>query len=235
MPHLSKVTYVNVVRLAASERAFHPGGEHAEAVEAHWKQAVAANPKYFNGAIVVATDVRMEGGVLSANCHPMQFKEFLYWRHLGKPAWGFVDLFGSAVVRAAQGEIMLGVAASTTMNAGSAYFFGGFIDLRDRTNEGGFDISTSIARELAEETGLDRAAVSRAAGTWVTVSGPMVSLGQVFQSQVPAAALRTAMLAHSAGSAEQELADVLIVRDTSDLADDRILPYTAALCCQLLA
>lgn len=228
------VNSVTSVELIAAGVALRPDAVYHAAIDANWQSAVATNPKYFNGTIIVGASVRHSPTALTANCHPMQFKDFLYWRHLGKPDWGFFDLFGSAVIRAAGGEILLGVAAGTTMNAGSAYFVGGFIDPRDCTANGTVDITASIARELAEETGLNGVTVVRQPDTWVTVHGRMISVAQAFHSAADAAALRAAILTFAVASADRELADVIVVRSMDDLSDARILPYAAALCARLL-
>ena len=228
------VRAVTSVELIAAGTALRPDAEHHAAIDAHWQMAIAANPKYFNGTIIVGADVQHAPTTLIATCHAMQFKDFLYWRHRGKPDWGFVDLFGSAVIRARGGEILLGVAGPTTMNAGSAYCVGGFIDQRDCNANGRVDIEASIARELEEETGLNGTTTVRAPGTWVTVDQRVVSIGQVFQSPADATALRAAILNFSNASVERELADVIIVRSIADVSDVRILPHAAALCAHLL-
>jgi ADP-ribose pyrophosphatase YjhB (NUDIX family) len=228
------VRAVSRVELIAAGTALRPDPEHHAAIDAHWQAAAAANPKYFNGTIIVGAGVRHTPTALFANCHPMQFKDFLYWRHRGKPDWGFADLFGSAVIRARGGEILLGVAAATTMNAGSAYCVGGFIDLRDCNTDGTVDIAASIARELVEETGLNSATAERQSGTWVTVNGHVISVAQAFHSPAEAADLRTAILDFSHASTDRELADVIVVRSIADVSDARILPHAAALCAHLL-
>jgi 8-oxo-dGTP pyrophosphatase MutT (NUDIX family) len=226
---------VTTVELAAHDDALRPVQSHHAAIDAHWAHAAAANPNFFNGTILVGADVRYSSEAFQARCHPMQFKDFYYWRHHGKPDWGFYDMFGSAVIRAAGGEILLGVASQKTMNAGSAYFIGGFIDPRDRTVDGRIDIAASIVRELAEETGLTRHDVAQSPGTTVVMHGRMISLAQTFSAQAGAEALRNRILDFSAASAEQELADVLILRTADDAAHPRILPHAAALCRVLLA
>lgn len=228
------VRAVTSVELIAAGTALRPDAVHHPAIDAHWQTATAANPKYFNGTIIVGAGVRVSGANFAATCHPMQFKDFLYWRHRGKPDWGFVDLFGSAVIRARGGEILLGVAGPTTMNAGSAYCVGGFIDLRDCTTNGRVDIEASIARELEEETGLNSATTARAPGTWVTADKRVISIGQVFHSPVDAMALRATILSFSNASADRELVDVIVIRSIADMSDARILPNAAALCAHLL-
>jgi hypothetical protein len=229
------ISQVATVELTARDHALRPDPSLHAAIDVHWQTASAANPNYFNGTIIVGANVRQAPDTFHADCHPMQFKDFLYWRHCGKPDWGFCDLFGSAVIRAAGGEILLGVASPGTMNAGSAYFVGGFIDPRDRTSDGRIDITGSIERELAEESGLSLRDVTRVPGTAVVTHKRMISLAQMFRANADADTLRARILAFSAASVERELADVLILRAPADAGDSRILPYAAALCRSLLA
>jgi 8-oxo-dGTP pyrophosphatase MutT (NUDIX family) len=211
---------------------------HHTAVDDYWQAACAAKPGYFNGTILVGTSPHLTADSFTAICRPMQFKDFLYWRHVGRPDWGFVDLFGSAIVCARAGEALLGVAASTTMNAGSAYFIGGFLDLRDCTPDGRVDIAASIARELIEETGLTCAGpdvtVTASTDTWVTIDGRMISIGRIYRSPVAAHELASDIIDYSRASRDQEIAEVLVIATTDDLADYRILPFTRALCHRLL-
>jgi 8-oxo-dGTP pyrophosphatase MutT (NUDIX family) len=235
---------IRVVRVSSVELTFapdllRPSALHQAAIDDHWRAACARNPRYFNGTILVGVEMKQRADAFTATCRPFQFKDFFYWRHVGRPDWGFVDLFGSAIVRANAGEILLGVAASTTMNAGAAYFVGGFLDLRDCTPDNRVDITASIARELAEETGLTSldavASLQLAPGFWITIDGRMISIAAEWQATQSAAALRDSVLAFSHASADQELADVLIISQPDDLADPRILPFTRAMCHKLLA
>jgi ADP-ribose pyrophosphatase YjhB (NUDIX family) len=216
-----------------------PDIAHHAAIEHHWRAASANNPSYFNGTILIGVNPHHTGDGFSAICQPMQFKDFLYWRHVGRPDWGFVDLFGSAVLRANDGAILLGLAASTTMNAGSAYFIGGFLDPRDCATDGRVDIAASIARELNEETGLSTqgvdATLRSAPGAWITTDGRMISIATVYHSALSAEQLRDAMISFSRASDDQEIAEVLVVTGGDDVSDPRILPFTRALCDRLLS
>jgi hypothetical protein len=236
---LIRVMRASSVDLTFAPDLLRPSAQHQAAIDDHWRAACDRNPGYFNGTILVGVEPNQLADAFTATCRPFQFKDFLYWRHIGHPDWGFVDLFGSAIVRANAGEILLGVAASTTMNAGAAYFVGGFLDRRDCTPDNRVDITASSARELADETGLTRfdadAALQLAPGFWITIDGRMISIAAEWQSTQSAAALRDSVLAFSRASADQELADVLIISQPDDLADPRILPFTRAMCHKLLA
>jgi 8-oxo-dGTP pyrophosphatase MutT (NUDIX family) len=225
---VTRVDRVDRVALRHDASPFEFPQSWRPSIESHWTRRIVELPDLFNGTIHVTTDHRIGTGALTGICRPMAFKDFLYWRDSGRKPEGFVDGFGSAVVRAREGHILLGRASRHTMNAGTAYFIGGFIDTRDRTPGGTIDIDGSIARELQEEAGLDAGALTRAPGYILAEEGRMLSIAIVYRSGETAETLRRNMLAHANTATEQEIEDVVVIRHPSDLDGHKIKPHAAA-------
>ncbi|MEQ1672861.1 MAG: NUDIX hydrolase, partial [Hyphomicrobium sp.] len=142
--------------------------EHAGVIERDWQLAARVRPSYFNGVIHLLDQLSDVDGVLCGRLLRTDFKSYLYWRTAGFPDTGVRDGFGSALIRSADGAILLGRQRAGNVNGGLAYLPGGFIDARDVDAGGGIDIAASIIRELAEETGLRREDVTIEPGFLVT-------------------------------------------------------------------
>lgn len=184
--------------------------ENAAAIDARWSETVAANPKLFNGPILMMCDAHVADECFHGRFLRTDFKSFMYWRAAGEPPADVFDAFGSALVWSADGRLMLARQSAGHINAGLLYMPGGFIDLRDIDANGTVDILGSVARELEEETGLGPADLTRRDGFTVTVHGPnQVSIGVRYDSSAPAEALRARILGFIDADPDPELADVV--------------------------
>jgi 8-oxo-dGTP pyrophosphatase MutT (NUDIX family) len=197
-------------------------------IAAHWERAVAARPKLFNGTVYVLRDGTLGGETFKGTFVRADFKSFLYWRESGYPEAGVRDGFGSAVLRSAEGYVLLGRQTGGNVNSGLAYPPGGFIDADD-VRDGTIDIEASVARELAEETGLDAGDLERAPGYLLTRAGPLLSIGLEWRSMLPAEALRARILDHVARQSEPELADIVVVRSPAEIDADMMPRFAQAL------
>ncbi len=212
-----------VVRVASLSLRASTGGwlysdHHREAIDAHWKLATAANPSFFNGVIHVVDRLDVGDNHIEAQLIATGFKSFLYWRDEGFPAEGGVrDGFGSALLRSADGHILLGRQRPGNINAGLAYLPGGFIDSRDAGRDGTVDIAASVERELKEETGLGLDDLTAEPGFIVTMTGAQVSFAVAYNSPLTAEALGAKVHAHIAAESDPELAEMVIVRGFDDL------------------
>ncbi len=137
---------------------------HKDAIAAHWRKCQIARPKLFDGTIYLTRSFALEHGALAGTLVRTDFKTFLYWRECGGgDDQGVRDGFGAAVIRSAEGYVLLGRQSEGNLNAGLAYPPSGMIDARDVT-DGAVDIEASIVRELREETGLEASELARAPG-----------------------------------------------------------------------
>jgi 8-oxo-dGTP pyrophosphatase MutT (NUDIX family) len=207
-------------------------------VERHWAEAVARNPRLWNGRVLGTLapgrpgGIAIEAGVLTACAIEWSFAEFLAWRDWGYPEIGVRNLFGSAAILSDDGALVYGVMGGHTANAGRVYPPGGSLEPRDVTGDGRVDVLRSIAIELGEETGLDPAD----AGTGPLLAifdGPRVSIARVFRFGGEADAIAGRIRRFIAADPDAELADVAIIR-AQDVGDPRLPPYAAMLAAHLL-
>jgi NUDIX domain len=220
------------LRVGAELWAF--AGRRRAEIAAHWQRASAERPKLFDGTVYMLRDGVLDDESFRGTYVRTDFKSFLYWRENGYPDASVRDSFGSAVIRSAEGHVLLGRQTSGNVNAGLAYPPGGFIDTRDVTADGSIDIDASITRELAEETGLDPLELRRTPGYVLTRAGALVSIGIEWRSPMSAVALRERILAHVRRQAVPELADVVIVRSVPEIDEDTTPRYAQVLLRALL-
>jgi 8-oxo-dGTP pyrophosphatase MutT (NUDIX family) len=208
---------------------------NAAAIDGNWTQARQSNPNYFNGIIHLIEDVRIGGDSLECSLVRTDFKSYLFWRALGFPEAGVLDGFGSALIRSSDGCIMLGRQRQGNVNGGLVYLPAGFIDERDVDANGSIDIAASVAREVAEETGIDHSAIVREAGYYLTRSGAQLSIAIPFRAAMTAAEFVDRAGRHIALSKEPELEAVIPVAALGDIADLQVTPYARLLLETLLA
>jgi 8-oxo-dGTP pyrophosphatase MutT (NUDIX family) len=215
------------LRVAGERWAF--ADRYGAEIDAHWARRKADNPAFFNGTLHLMTRHDLAEGAFTAQLVRTDFKSFLYWRETGAPDRSVADAFGSALLRSVEGHVLLGRQRPGNINGGLAYLPGGFIDARDVVEDGAIDIEASIARELAEETGLEPAALERTPGFILTFLGPMVSIAAEFRSPLPAEELCAAISAHIAAEADPELAEMVVVRSARDLDGLDVAAYASVL------
>ena len=228
------VLKVKRCRLAVEPGTWDFAERRACEIDSHWQRRVEELPGVFNGTVHLMRRHAIADGVLDGAFVRADFKSYLYWRDRGRPDCGTVDAFGSALIRSADGALMLGV-QQKGINAGLAYPPGGFIDNRDVASDGAIDIEASIVRELAEETGLTLADVERTEGFYATFTGRLLSIGIEFRSKLAARDLTSLIARHIAGEAEPELGRIVAVRSPADSAKIAMPRYAGLLAEELLA
>ncbi len=205
----------------------------ADRIEEHWRRRQAQSPHMFNGIVYLMRRIELHDGKgaagLAASLVRTDFKSYLFWRERGFPAAGVRDGFGSALIRSAEGHVLLGRQRPGNVNDGAAYLPGGFIDADDVQPSGAIDITASILRELGEETGLAPADVAITPGYLVTFDGAQMSIARELRSPLPAATLRDRILAHISKDPASELIDAVIVDGVTDLEGLGLAPYARRL------
>jgi hypothetical protein len=207
-----------VVRLDLRVRAQRwPFAEARRAdIAAHFAQKQIEKPKIWNGALLLGRNPQFSGERFGAEYFQTDFASFLAWRDWGFPDREVFNGFGMGALRCSDGAFALGEMASHTSNAGRVYFPSGTPDLDD-IRDGAVDMSGSIGREVAEETGLTPADY-RAEAHWdCVVSGAAIAIIQILHVEISGEALRARIEAHLASQAEPELASIHLVRKASDL------------------
>ena len=196
------------------------------AIDRHWARRQAENPSFFNGTVLILTESRITDSVLEGTFARSDFASNIYWREAGYPDTTVWDAFGSAIIRSAEGHILLSVQGAGSLSVGETRFPSGFIDHNDVGRDGTVDLAASVHREVAEETGLGPDVVTAAPGFILSVTGQLASLGVEFHSRLPATDLRNRVMAHIRSSAEPELSEVLIARSRRDIDEARTPAFT---------
>ena len=227
MEYHDGVEIVSVCNLRLVPQSWAFAHDNAAAIDAHWATRSKANPGYFNGEIHLLRDAHTSGGAFTASFVQTDFKSYLYWRESGYPAAQATDAFGSAILRAAEGYVLLGRQSAGNINSGLAYLPGGFIDQRDVGPSGAIDIAASIDRELAEETHLLPHELSAVPGFCIIRCGPLLSMAREVRSPLKAQHLRALILDRIAAGPDPELADIVIIASLHDLERANVPPYTA--------
>jgi 8-oxo-dGTP pyrophosphatase MutT (NUDIX family) len=209
--------------------------KNADAIEAHWREASRNNPAYFNGKIYLISAMNLADACAYADLIETDFKSFLHWRSDQFPDANVLDGFGSALIRAQNGDVVIGRQRPGNLNAGLAYLPGGFIDPGDVRADGAIDIEKSIVRELAEETGLIAGQhVSAEPGFYLTRAGWQLSFAVAYRAQASAEELKDRIAAHLASSTDPELEEIVVLRSQKDLLGLAMPPYAQTLLPELL-
>lgn len=219
------------LRMAAEPWPFEAA--HAARIEEHWRGLSAANPHLWNGRVLKLRGWSLQGGVLSGRMLDASYAAFLAWRDWGYPDPDICNLFGSAVIRTADGALVFGQMAAHTATAGQVYPPGGNLDHGDITADGRVDVPASIARELAEETGL-RAEDAQFNGHFAILDGPRLCVAAVLAFPHSAAEIARLIHEHNDKDDKPELAAAVILRRRQDVGGLAMPPYARILAQALL-
>ncbi|HML29400.1 MAG TPA: NUDIX hydrolase [Hyphomicrobium sp.] len=228
-PHENGVKVVSRCVLTVVEADWPYAAKYAAEIDAHWQNATAANPSYFNGVVHLITEVRSQGSELHASLIRTDFKSYLYWRSLGFPDAGVIDGFGSALIRSSEGKFVLVWQRPGNVNHGFVYLPSGFIDERDVLADGTIDIASSVAREIEEELGEAGSDLQREEGFIIVRSGAQLCFAVPFYSPKTTDEFAVGVAAHNAVSENPELEGVIPVGALEDLATLKTLPYARLL------
>lgn len=236
MTSSDRVTHVRNVRMSVGRGTWSYARHHAQVIDEHWRMAKAHNPGYFNGVVHLIDRLDVKGEDVIARLLPTEFKNFLYWRDEGYPQEaGVKDGFGSALIKSREGHVILGRQAPGNINANLAYLPGGFIDTRDVDPSGLIDLTGSITRELAEETGLGADEFTIEDGFLMTQAAAHVSFACVFRSRWAADSLVRRIREFLETEKDPELADVVVMRSPDELAGLAMPHYARVLLSSPLA
>jgi 8-oxo-dGTP pyrophosphatase MutT (NUDIX family) len=227
-PRAEQIPVVPVKRVALrfEPRPWSFAEERRAEIAAYFETVRKQNPKLWNGRVLLVHRHEHGAGVLRGACLECDFASFLAWRDWGFPDLSMRNCFGMAALRSSDGAFLLGVMGPHTANAGKCYFPAGTLDPGDIV-AGQVDIESSVRKELAEETGLDAAAVDFEPDWCAVFAGARIALMKVTRSRENAEVLRERILRHIVIEPEPELADIRIVRDCSDL-DAAVPAHTVA-------
>ncbi|MEW5421181.1 NUDIX hydrolase [Amorphus sp. 3PC139-8] len=203
-------------------------------IEARWNAAVAANPALFNGTVLLFQDVAVQGAALSAVAVPVDYATFSAFMAWGGPEPRLTNLFGAAAVVSRDGGLLLGRMGRRTDDPGTVKLVGGTPDLND-VIDGRVDMFGSIARELAEETGLRVDEAAREPKLWYASDPPYGALIQVLRFPQDGATLAARVRDFLHEDNDPELQDVVVLDARTDPSMLGLPPYSLAIARQLFA
>jgi hypothetical protein len=185
-------------------------------IRSHFATIQQANPRLFNGRVVVMRDWEIVGETLRGDFFETDYASFRSWLDWGCPPADAYDCFAAACVLSADNAVIFGEMAAHTSNAGKVYFPCGTPD-RDDVIGGKVDLLHSCTRELKEETCFDAAEFSVEPGWRIVELPSRIVAVKVLRSRHDAETLRAQALAHLRKQTLPELADIRVLRGGQDI------------------
>ena len=185
-------------------------------IDAHFAEKQRERPALWNGRVLLGRNTVREREHLAADYFETDFASFLAWRDWGFPDANVFNGFGMGALQSSDGAFLLGEMADHTSNAGRIYFPAGTPD-PDDVRDGALDITGSVVREMAEETGLGESDYIMDPHWTCVLTGPSIAMFRILRVAIPGEALRTKVEAHLARESKPELRAVHLVRSTSDI------------------
>ncbi|MDX3806456.1 NUDIX hydrolase [Bosea thiooxidans] len=211
----------SIVRLERIEAHVEPydwayARENAEAIAAYWAKISADKPAMFNGRIMLQHRTAIRDGVFEAGYFETDYAAFMAWRDAGHPGPVIRNGFAMAALRANDGAFLCGKMGDHTANAGKVYFAAGTPDREDARSDGTLDLAGSVTRELGEETGLQIGELTLGAGWTAVIDEGRIAFMREVDIDLPAEEARALMLERMKTLDEEELSDIVIVRDLAE-------------------
>lgn len=228
---------IEVHAVARLDLRLEPGGwAFAEAerqrISQHWLGIAAKKPRIWNGKVLICTSAHVVEEQLSARFAVSDYASFVAWRDWGWPDATARNCFGVGVLVSADGALLYGIMADTTLNAGRSFPPSGSLEPSDVLGDGTVDILGSMRRELMEETGLDLAA-ARAGETTAIFDGRRLAVVRAAHSPETYEALAARAARHIAAETHPELERVEAIRRLADIGP-RMPPYAQEIARRLL-
>ena len=198
-----------------------------EQIDRYFARRQADRPGIWNGRMLMLRGYEIRNRVLQGPCFETDYASFLAWRDWGFPDASVFNVFGSAVLQAADGAYLLGEMDSSTASAGSIYFPSGTPDLDDISADATLDLAGSVSRELLEETGLEINGLDVRPGWTMVHDRGFLNLMKLVRAPQNAEELRGQIMRHLATQARPEFCDIHIVRGRADV-DHRIPGFLVA-------
>lgn len=192
-------------------------------IDANFARRQAERPSLWNGQVLMLYEHAVEGAVFRGSFLQTDYASFMSWIDWGLPDAGVYDCFSQGALRSADGAFLLGVMGQHTANAGKIYFPAGTPDPSDLKGST-VDLTSSVWREVEEETGLTAADLDAEPGWHTVFAGSQIAHLKIMQAREDAMTLRARILAFMARQDPPELSDIRIVRSLADL-DPAMLPF----------
>jgi 8-oxo-dGTP pyrophosphatase MutT (NUDIX family) len=222
-PPMIKTVRIRRLELAFSPRPWPFAEAHRSEITSHFDQLRRVKPSIWNGRILLLHDHLIEDDVFRGAYFETDYASFVAWRDWGFPDATVRHCFSFGALRGCDGNFLVGVMNSHTLNAGKVVFPAGMPEPSDIVS-GAVDLAGSVRREVAEETGLTADAFHAEEGWYCVSSWPYIAHFKMLHARETAPDLRARILAYLVTEKQPELADIRIVRDPADL--DPMMPNT---------
>ncbi len=219
-----------IIRLSRIDAVVEPhdwgfARENAGKIAAHWADISAGKPAMFNGRVMLQHRAAIRDGVFEAGYFETDYAAFLTWRDSGYPGPAIRNGFAMAALRANDGAFLCGKMGEHTANAGKVYFAAGTPDRGDARPDGTLDLAGSVTRELGEETGLRVEELQVGEGWTVLIEQGRIAFMREVRIDLPADEARALMLERMKHLEEEELSDIVIVRDLAETGKHDMPPF----------
>ena len=199
--------------------------ENAALIAAHWAEISADKPAMFNGRVMLQHRAAIRDGVFEAGYFETDYAAFMTWRDVGYPGPIIRNGFAMAALRANDGAFLCGKMGDHTANAGKVYFAAGTPDRDDARPDGTLDLAGSVTRELGEETGLRVEELQVGEGWTALIEQGRIAFMREVRVDLPAEEARALMLERMKSLEEEELSDIVIVRDLAETEKHDMPPF----------
>ena len=197
--------------------------DHQDLIAEHWRSRWSGNPAVFNGRVLMASGLEQAGETLQARFFETDYAAMIAWIAQGFPGEPVWNGFAMGALRCRDGGYLLGRMAPRTANAGKLYFPCGTPDPSDCLVGGEVDLTGSIVREIAEETGLSPDCYALETDWRVVEDGGHLAFIRRGSLALTGAETRARVTAHLAAEDRPELAGIEIVSRAED-ADETAIP-----------
>jgi hypothetical protein len=162
---------------------FEPGAwafaeRQAARIDAHWEQRKQAQPKLFDGKVLLLRRAEIihdaQGATFRGGFFATNYRNFLAWQAFGHPDGDVYNAFAMAALRSRDGAFLLGEMGGHTANAGQIYFAAGTPDLNDVFGDS-VDLAGSVTREMVEETGFSAEEAAPEPGFRIVVAAQQIA------------------------------------------------------------
>jgi len=186
-------------------------------IDANWEIEKTANPALFDGQMALLSRLAYRGRRLDGACHAVRYATFLYWRKV-RPRPNSGHAFAHAMPVTSDGALIAARMGPRTANPGRVYFAAGSFEPDDFL-DGRVDVDFNMAREVAEEIGLELATFDRDPyyHAWSSDAGTVIF--RRYRVPMPAGAADRAIRAFVAGETDPEIEEPVIIRSAADLPD----------------
>ena len=220
----------SIVRLSRVDALVEPydwafARENAQKITAHWADISTGKPAMFNGRVMLQHRAAIRDGVFQAGYFETDYAAFMTWRDAGYPGPAIRNGFAMAALRANDGAFLCGKMGEHTANAGKVYFAAGTPDREDARPDGTLDLAGSVTRELGEETGLRVEELVVGEGWTALIEQGRIAFMREVRINLPANEARALMLERMKHLQEEELSDIVIVRDLAETEKHDMPPF----------